>query len=69
MNATTHPIPALEQLLETVPFTVLDFHSDNDSEYINKRVAELLEKLRIEFTKSRSGIRMTMPRQKAKMVP
>jgi transposase InsO family protein len=47
-------IPALEQLLETFPFTVLGFHSDNGSEYINKRVAELLEKLLIEFTKSRS---------------
>ena len=47
-------IPALEQLLETFPFIVLGFHSDNGSEYINKRVAELLEKLRIEFTKSRS---------------
>ena len=47
-------IPALAQLLETFPFTVLGFHSDNGSEYINKRVAELLEKLRIEFTKSRS---------------
>ena len=45
-------IPALEQLLEIFPFTVLGFHSDNGSEYINKRVAELLEKLRIEFTKS-----------------
>jgi transposase InsO family protein len=47
-------IPALDQLLETFPFTVLGFHSDNGSEYINKRVAELLEKLLIEFTKSRS---------------
>jgi transposase InsO family protein len=47
-------IPALAQLLETFPFTVFGFHSDNGSEYINKRVAELLEKLRIEFTKSRS---------------
>jgi transposase InsO family protein len=47
-------IPVLEQLLETFPFTILGFHSDNGSEYINKRVAELLEKLRIEFTKSRS---------------
>jgi transposase InsO family protein len=49
-----HLIPALEQLLETFPFTVLGFHSDNGSEYINKRVADLLEKLLIEFTKSRS---------------
>lgn len=47
-------IPALQQLLDTFPFGVLGFHSDNGSEYINKRVAELLEKLRIEFTKSRS---------------
>jgi transposase InsO family protein len=47
-------IPALQQLLETFPFTVLGFHSDNGSEYINKRVVVLLEKLRIEFTKSRS---------------
>lgn len=47
-------IPALQQLLDTFPFRVLGFHSDNGSEYINRRVAELLEKLRVEFTKSRS---------------
>lgn len=47
-------IPALEQMLEAYPFVLLGFHSDNGSEYINKRVAHLLEKLRIEFTKSRS---------------
>jgi len=47
-------IPALQQLLDTFPFTVLGFHSDNGSEYINKQVAKLLEKLLIEFTKSRS---------------
>ena len=47
-------IPALETLLETFPFVVINFHSDNGSEYINKRVAELLQKLLIEFTKSRS---------------
>ena len=47
-------IPALEQLLEAFPFRVLGFHCDNGSEYINRRVASLLEKLRIEFTKSRS---------------
>ena len=47
-------IPALQQLLDAFPFTVLGFHSDNGSEYINKQVAKLLEKLRIEFTKSRS---------------
>jgi len=47
-------MPALEQMLESFPFAVLGFHSDNGSEYINKRVAELLEKLFVEFTKSRS---------------
>jgi transposase InsO family protein len=47
-------IAALQQLLETFPFTVLGFHRDNGSEYINKRVVDLLEKLRIEFIKSRS---------------
>ncbi len=47
-------IPVLEQLLDTFPFIRLGFHSDNGSEYINKQVAGWLEKLRIEFTQSRS---------------
>ena len=47
-------IPVLEQLLEAFPFTLINFHPDNGSEYINQRVAKLLEKLRIEFTKSLS---------------
>jgi len=47
-------IPILIELLEAFPFEIKGFHSDNGSEYINKVVAELLEKLRIEFTKSRS---------------
>ena len=47
-------IPILKQLLADFPLIIQGFHSDNGSEYINKRVAELLEKLRIEFTKSRS---------------
>lgn len=46
-------IPALEHLLEAFPFVILGFHADNGSEYINKEVARLLEKLRIELTKSR----------------
>ena len=36
------------------PFEIEGFHSDNGSEYINHKVAKLLEKLRIEQTKSRS---------------
>ncbi len=47
-------IPILEQLLEQFPFELRGFHADNGSEYINKRVARLLHKLLIEFTKSRS---------------
>jgi transposase InsO family protein len=47
-------IPALKQLLTTFPFVIRGFHSDNGSEYINRNVAELLEKLRIEQTKSRA---------------
>jgi transposase InsO family protein len=46
--------PALEEALASFPFVILGFHSDNGSEYLNKRVAELLQKLLIEQTKSRS---------------
>jgi transposase InsO family protein len=48
-------IPVLEALLQSFPFVILGFHSDNGSEYINKFVAKLLNKLLIEEqTKSRS---------------
>jgi transposase InsO family protein len=48
-------IPVLHTLLEGFPFPILGFHVDNGSEYINRHVAELLNKLLIEeFTKSRS---------------
>lgn len=46
-------LPVLEQILAGFPFVVLGFHADNGSEYINYTVAEMLDKLRIEFTKSR----------------
>lgn len=46
--------PLLFELLALFPFTILGFHSDNGSEYINKTVAKLLSKLLIEQTKSRS---------------
>lgn len=49
----TYLLPALEQLLHAFPFVLLGFHSDNGSEYINKQVARLLEKLRIEQTRTR----------------
>ncbi len=47
-------LPALELILSTFPFKIRGFHADNGGEYINYTVAELLEKMRIEFTKSRS---------------
>ena len=46
--------PLLEELLQSFPFVVIEFHSDNGSEYINKVVAALLKKMMIEQTKSRS---------------
>ena len=46
--------PALEGALTQFPFIIINFHSDNGSEYINKTVAKLLNKLMIEQTKSRS---------------
>jgi len=47
-------IPVLSSLIDSFPFTLKGFHADNGSEYINQRVAELLNKLLIELTKSRS---------------
>jgi transposase InsO family protein len=48
-------IPVLEALLQSFPFAIRGFHSDNGSEYINHHVAKLLNKLLIEeHTKSRS---------------
>jgi transposase InsO family protein len=48
-------IPVLEELLHGFPFVIRGFHSDNGSEYINRHVARLLNKLLIEEqTKSRS---------------
>lgn len=47
-------IPVLEALLNSFPFIILNFHSDNGSEYINKNVVKLLNKLHINLTKSRA---------------
>ncbi len=45
----------LAALLQSFPFVIKGFHSDNGSEYINHHVAKLLNKLLIEEqTKSRS---------------
>ena len=47
-------IPVLADLLDQFPFVILAFHADNGSEYINKHVVTLLNKLLIELTKSRA---------------
>jgi len=48
-------IPVLEELLQSFPFVIRGFHSDNGSEFINGPVVKLLNKLLIEeHTKSRS---------------
>ena len=46
-------LPVIETLLAGFPFRILGFHADNGSEYINHQVAKMLDKLRVEFTKSR----------------
>ena len=45
--------PLLESMLNQFPFRIKGFHSDNGGEYVNRTVAELLNKLLIRFTKSR----------------
>lgn len=47
-------LPALAQIVDQYPFTVFNFHSDRGSENINYLVAELLTRLQIRQTKSRS---------------
>ena len=46
-------VPVLQDLLEQYPFVIRGFHSDNGGEFVNRVVAQLLNKLLIEFTKSR----------------
>jgi len=48
-----HLKPLLESLLKQFPFRILGFQSDNGSEFINHSIANMLNKLLIEQTKSR----------------
>ena len=48
-----HLMPVLEAMLHQFPFRLQGFHCDNGSEFLNHRLARLLNKLLIEFTKSR----------------
>jgi transposase InsO family protein len=47
-------LSALENALLQFHVNIINFHSDNGSEYINKRVSSLLSKMLIEQTKSRA---------------
>jgi transposase InsO family protein len=46
-------LPVLEAMLAQFPFRIRGFHSDNGSEFINHAVAQMLNKLLVEQTKSR----------------
>ena len=46
-------LPLLEKMIVTYPFRIINFHADNGSEYINQKVAAMLNKLLIKLTKSR----------------
>jgi len=51
--AEAYLVPVLESMLVHFPFIIRGFHSDNGSEFVNRIVARLLNKLLIRFTKSR----------------
>lgn len=46
--------PLLKDLLVQFPFRIIEFHSDNGGEYVNKIVAKILNTLLIRQTKSRA---------------
>ena len=48
-----HLLPVLEAMLHQFPFRIAGFHADNGSEFVNHTVAKLLNKLLVEFTRSR----------------
>jgi transposase InsO family protein len=48
-----HLLPVLEAILHQFPFRIRGVHADNGSEFVNHTVARLLEKLLVEFTRSR----------------
>jgi len=47
-------VPVLENMLAQFPFIIRGFHPNNGSEFVNRTVAALLNKLLIQFTKSRA---------------
>jgi len=49
----TYLVTVLETMLLQFPFVIRGFHSDNGSEFVNRIVAQLLNKMLIRFIKSR----------------
>lgn len=51
-----HLLPVLEAMLHQFPFRIRGFHADNGSEFINRNVAAMLNRMLVkEFTKSRAN--------------
>ena len=48
-----HLIPLLRKIIGNYPYRIINFHADNGSEYVNRKVAEMLNNLLIKLTKSR----------------
>ncbi len=46
-------LPVIALMLQSFPFAIRGFHSDGGSEYINHDIAAMLNKLNVEFTRSR----------------
>ncbi len=46
-------LPLLERIIASYPYRIINFHADNGSEYINQKVAEMLNALLIKLTKGR----------------
>jgi len=46
-------LPLLEKMIASYPYHIINFHADNGSEYINQKVAEMLNKLLIKLAKGR----------------
>lgn len=48
-----HLLPVLEAMLHQFPFRIVELHSDNGSEFVNHPLYQLLEKYKVDFTRSR----------------
>jgi hypothetical protein len=59
-------LPVLAFILSQFPFVIKGFQSGNDSEYVNRKVAEPLTKWTIEQAKSRARQSNETPWTRAK---